>query len=146
MKHDVIDAGLIALQGMHKAITLILRMLRVLLSVMPGPSAAEALQAHLPDVDLSKLYFGQSLITSLNNIDVHIARGGYTGEDGFEISIPSDKSIEITELLLKNSQVELVGLAARDSLRLEAGMCLYGHDLSEDVGAVEAGLTWVVGK
>lgn len=113
---------------------------------MSGPSAAEALQAHLPDVDLSKLYFGQSLITSLNNIEVHIARGGYTGEDGFEISIPSDNSIEITELLLNNSQVELVGLAARDSLRLEAGMCLYGHDLSEDVGAVEAGLTWVIGQ
>ena len=130
VKHDVLEGrGLIALQG---------------------PKAAEALKHHV-SMDLSKLYFGESLFTTMgpDDVRVHIARGGYTGEDGFEISIPEEDSIAITELLLSEKSVvnvQLVGLAARDSLRLEAGMCLYGHDLSEDVGPLEAGLTWVVGE
>ena len=85
---------------------------------------------------------------------MHIARGEYTGEDGFEISIPSRHCTEIASVILERgkrqisdgeTEVELVGLAARDSLRLEAGMCLYGHDLNEEVDPVEAGLTWVIG-
>lgn len=124
-----------------------------------GPKSANVLQKHLPaSVNLDKLYFGHSIFTTFgpNKVNVHIARGGYTGEDGFEISVPGEESISVTKLLLGDAnQVDtetgqplatLVGLAARDSLRLEAGMCLYGHDLSEDVGPLEGGLTWVIGE
>lgn len=127
------------------------------LIALQGPASEEALQPHISSgIDLSHLYFGQSIFTTFGPeyIRVHIARGGYTGEDGFEISIPGDKSIDVAKSLIQGHPqtgkggglTEPVGLAARDSLRLEAGMCLYGHDLSEDVNPLEAGLTWVVGK
>ena len=77
---------------------------------------------------------------------MHVARSGYTGEDGFEISVPSSTSIAFTERLLSDQAVQLAGLAARDSLRIEAGLCLYGHDITEDTAPVEAALSWVVGK
>lgn len=99
----------------------------------------------------------------LNGARVHVARGGYTGEDGFEvrpripcrlvarlthtqISIAPEDTVPVAEALTALPRVQWTGLGARDSLRLEAGMCLYGHDLSEDVGPIEAGLAWVVGK
>jgi len=83
----------------------------------------------------------------VGGIKVHVARGGYTGEDGFEISIPPTQTLALTELLTNpDGPVQLAGLGARDSLRLEAGMCLYGHDLDEDTSPVEAGLSWVIGK
>ena len=79
--------------------------------------------------------------------DVLVSRGGYTGEDGFEISIPGDEAtVAITEAILEAEDVKLAGLAARDSLRLEAGLCLYGHDLDETTSPIEAGLSWLVGK
>ena len=72
----------------------------------------------------------------------------YTGEDGFELSIAEDKITEVTETLLSSTagSVELSGLGARDSLRLEAGLCLYGNDIDEDTTPIEAGLTWTIGK
>ncbi|KAG8973846.1 Aminomethyltransferase, mitochondrial [Tulasnella sp. 425] len=114
------------------------------LVALQGPEAAKVLQAHVKE-DLGKLYFGQSGYFDVAGVKCHVARGGYTGEDGFEISIPPEKTVEITELVSK-SPVQLTGLGARDSLRLEAGMCLYGHDLNEDITPVEAGLSWVIGK
>ena len=77
-----------------------------------------------------------------------VFRSGYTGEDGFEISIPSEHTASIVENLLhKNPEtLRLAGLGARDSLRLEAGMCLYGHDLDDSTTPVEAGLAWIVSK
>jgi aminomethyltransferase len=84
-----------------------------------------------------------------------VSRGGYTGEDGFEISIPSggrlgeNKTLKLTELLLKtagNDKLRLAGLGARDTLRLEAGMCLYGHDIDDATTPVEAGLSWIIPK
>lgn len=84
-----------------------------------------------------------------------VSRGGYTGEDGFEISIPSggrlgeNKTLKLTELLLKtagNDKLRLAGLGARDTLRLEAGMCLYGHDIDDSTTPVEAGLSWIIPK
>lgn len=134
---------------------------RLSLKAFPtGPEAAKVLQAHVKE-DLGKLYFGQSGYFDVAGVKCHVARGGYTGEDGFEvsldcwprsphiltlpqISIPPEKTVEITELISK-SPVQLTGLGARDSLRLEAGMCLYGHDLNEDITPVEAGLSWVIG-
>lgn len=124
VKHEVLeDWGLVALQG---------------------PKAAEYLQ-NLTSFDLSKLTFGTSAYVPIGSFNLHVARGGYTGEDGFEISIPPPQTVEVTQLL-SQSPVQLAGLGARDSLRLEAGMCLYGNDLDEDTTPVEAGLTWVIGK
>ena len=82
-------------------------------------------------------------------IDGHAAfvtRSGYTGEDGFEISVPESTAAALAERLLADDGVSPVGLGARDSLRLEAGLCLYGHDIDETTTPVEAGLTWAVGK
>jgi len=81
-----------------------------------------------------------------NWIPVQISRCGYTGEDGFEISVAHEKVEELVETLNDDEHVELAGLGARDSLRLEAGLCLYGHDLNDDINPIEAGLLWTIGK
>ncbi|KAJ7166810.1 hypothetical protein C8R46DRAFT_1095379 [Mycena filopes] len=114
------------------------------LLALQGPEAASYLQS-LTSFDLTQLTFGKSAYVPIEGFNLHVARGGYTGEDGFEISIPPSETVEVAELLSK-SPVQLTGLGARDSLRLEAGMCLYGHDLDEDTSPVEAGLGWVIGK
>ncbi len=75
-----------------------------------------------------------------------VSRSGYTGEDGFEISVPSTQAEALARLLLAQPEVMPAGLGARDSLRLEAGLCLYGNDIDETTNPVEAGLTWVIGK
>ncbi|KAA1121904.1 Aminomethyltransferase, mitochondrial [Puccinia graminis f. sp. tritici] len=119
------------------------------LLALQGPKASKILQPLLDDRSLSldqSLFFGQSIHTKVAGTEVHIARSGYTGEDGFEISVPPTDALGFAELLAKQPGVTLTGLAARDSLRLEAGMCLYGADLDESVGVAEAGLGWVVGK
>jgi aminomethyltransferase len=79
-------------------------------------------------------------------IDVHATRSGYTGEDGFEISVPNDRAADLWRALAADPDVRPVGLGARDSLRLEAGLCLYGHDMDETVTPVEAGLVWSIQK
>lgn len=126
------------------------------LVALQGPLSSGALAPLLPpslSTPLSKLVFGSSLKTTLSSLpgspEVHIARGGYTGEDGFEISVAESKVGGETEgvvrALLESESVKLAGLACRDSLRLEAGLCLYGHDLNTSIGVGEAGLGWVVG-
>lgn len=75
-----------------------------------------------------------------------VSRSGYTGEDGFEISVPADRAAGLAETLLDHDDVEPVGLGARDSLRLEAGLCLYGHDISTATTPVEAALEWSIGR
>jgi aminomethyltransferase len=82
----------------------------------------------------------------MGGIDCHISRSGYTGEDGFEISMDADKAEELARLLLAQKGVQPIGLGARDSLRLEAGLCLYGHDIDETTSPIEAWLTWSVQK
>ncbi|KAF8514465.1 hypothetical protein JB92DRAFT_3143076 [Gautieria morchelliformis] len=114
------------------------------LIALQGPKAAEYLQG-LTASDLKPLTFGRAAKIMIDGIKVHVARGGYTGEDGFEISIPPEHTAHLAELLAR-PPVQLTGLSARDSLRLEAGLCLYGHDLDEDTTPVEAGLTWVIAK
>jgi len=124
VEHEVLDGwGLLALQG---------------------PASADHLQA-LTSYDLRSLTFGRSAYVPLEGINVHVARGGYTGEDGFEISVSPAHAAFLASALLR-SPVQLAGLGARDSLRLEAGMCLYGNDLDESTTPVEAGLSWVIGK
>ncbi|OJJ63478.1 hypothetical protein ASPSYDRAFT_38041 [Aspergillus sydowii CBS 593.65] len=131
------------------------------LVALQGPQAAATLQplihANSSDAtaaDLSTLYFGNCRALHLTLPSgqptpepLLISRTGYTGEDGFEISIPSSVDpTTVTELLLSNPAVRLAGLAARDSLRLEAGMCLYGHDISTTQTPPAAALGWIVGK
>ncbi|KAF9785158.1 glycine cleavage system T protein [Thelephora terrestris] len=114
------------------------------LLALQGPEAAKYLQTLTP-FDLRSLTFGRSAFVPLEGFNLHVARGGYTGEDGFEISVPPSETVEVAKLL-SQAPVQLTGLGARDSLRLEAGMCLYGQDLDEDISPVEAGLSWVIGK
>jgi len=82
----------------------------------------------------------------LDDVECLVSRSGYTGEDGFEISVPTNQAAALADRLLGQPEVVPVGLGARDSLRLEAGLCLYGNDIDELTSPIEAGLTWVIGK
>jgi aminomethyltransferase len=90
--------------------------------------------------------FMSAITTRFDGIDCHISRSGYTGEDGFEISCKATRVRAIAERLLSEPSVKLIGLGARDSLRLEAGLCLYGHDIDPTTSPVEAALTWSIQK
>lgn len=115
-----------------------------------GPRAAEVLRPYLPSsIGLSKFYFMQSVYTHFKNdpsIPCRINRSGYTGEDGFEISISNENAQRVAEALLSSGVAQLAGLGARDSLRLEAGLCLYGNDIDEQTTPIEADLAWTIGK
>ncbi|XP_069824752.1 aminomethyltransferase, mitochondrial [Dendropsophus ebraccatus] len=116
------------------------------LLALQGPSTAKVLQTGISD-DLSKLTFMTGVTTNVFGISgCRVTRCGYTGEDGMEISVPANRAVELAERLLQNSEVRLAGLAARDSLRLEAGLCLYGNDIDETTSPVEASLVWTLGK
>lgn len=117
------------------------------LVALQGPKAAEALSKHLPkDVDLSKLPFLYSINTDVAGVNCIVSRCGYTGEDGFEISIPKAQTSTIFHKLLSDPLVLPAALGVRDSLRLEAGLCLYGHDLNESITPIEASLNWLISK
>lgn len=118
------------------------------LLAVQGPGMFKVLRP-LVDIDLTKLTFMTSSVGSVAGIPgCRITRCGYTGEDGVEISIPARKAREICETLLdsKEDSVKLAGLGARDSLRLEVGMCLYGNDIDETTTPVEASLSWLIAK
>lgn len=134
VQHETLDGwGLVALQGpLAEAI---------LAEIVASPA----------DARLRELYFGQSRFVNIKGLEnpVLVSRGGYTGEDGFEISISPSDTVAVTEALLAAAgpeRLQLAGLGARDSLRLEAGMCLYGHDLDDTTTPVEAALSWIVGR
>ena len=116
---------------------------RALIAVQ-GPSAVLAVGRHCPDA--VGLRFMSAITTRFDGIDCHISRSGYTGEDGYEISCKAQRVRAIAERLLSEPSVRLIGLGARDSLRLEAGLCLYGHDIDAATSPVEAALTWSIGK
>lgn len=118
------------------------------LLALQGPDAHRVLKPLLDwDESLTDLYFGQRRTYKLfNGTYVDIARSGYTGEDGFEISVPNESAVVFAQSLLDNELAKPVGLAARDSLRLEAGLCLYGNELNENITPVEAALSWVISK
>jgi aminomethyltransferase len=92
---------------------------------------------------MTHLDFSSSKIADFS---LMISRSGYTGEDGFEISVPDSEAVKFVELLLQDQRVAPIGLGARDSLRLEAGLCLHGHDIDESTNPVEAILMWTVRK
>lgn len=136
LEHDGKPYGLIALQG---------------------PLAAEILQSVLAEtckVDINTWWFGNAKTLTLalpsgESLPVVASRGGYTGEDGFELSIHPAQTVQVTKLLLDTAgtdKLRFAGLGARDSLRLEAGMCLYGHDLDDTTTPVEAALSWLIPK
>lgn len=114
------------------------------LIALQGPSAPVVLSKHAPGAE--NMPFMTALPFDIDGSPVAVTRSGYTGEDGYEISIPSKDAIRVTELLMAETDVQPAGLGARDSLRLEAGLCLYGHDIDETTTPVEAALTWSIGK
>jgi len=117
------------------------------LLALQGPKAADALARHATgEYPLSALTFMKLGRFQIAGHDVTIARAGYTGEDGFEISLPAEAAAEVAELLCGEPEVQPIGLGARDSLRLEAGLPLYGHDLSPDTSPIEAGLIFGINK
>ncbi|XP_005347955.1 aminomethyltransferase, mitochondrial [Microtus ochrogaster] len=116
------------------------------LLALQGPAAAQVLQAGVTD-DLRKLPFMTSAVMEVFGVaGCRVTRCGYTGEDGVEISVPAGGAVHLATALLKNPEVKLAGLAARDSLRLEAGLCLYGNDIDEHTTPVEGSLGWTLGK
>ncbi|CAM3412805.1 glycine cleavage system aminomethyltransferase GcvT [Halomonas lysinitropha] len=120
---EMVDRGLLALQG---------------------PAAAEVMQRLSPEA--CEMVFMQHGHFTIAGIDVWVSRSGYTGEDGFEISVAAEECEALARRLLEEEEVEAIGLGARDSLRLEAGLCLYGHDIDTGTTPVEAGLIWAIGK
>lgn len=114
------------------------------LLALQGPAACEVLGAMAPAIN--SMPFMTIADVELAGISCSISRSGYTGEDGFEISVPGAAAENLARKLLANDAVAPIGLGARDSLRLEAGLCLYGHDLTPQTTPVEAGLTWTIAK
>ncbi|GEK45980.1 aminomethyltransferase [Bisbaumannia pacifica] len=120
---ELLDRGLLALQG---------------------PQAAEVMRRLCPEA--CELVFMQHARVTIDGVEAWVSRSGYTGEDGFEISVAAADSETLARRLLAEAEVEAIGLGARDSLRLEAGLCLYGHDIDTATTPVEAGLIWAIGK
>ncbi len=114
------------------------------LLALQGPKAVTALARLEPAV--AKLSFMTGGAFRLHGIDCYLTRSGYTGEDGFEISVPAAQAETLARQLLQQPEVAPAGLGARDTLRLEAGLCLYGHDIHATTTPVEAGLTWAIQK
>ena len=114
------------------------------LIALQGPKAEAVLGTLNPAArDLAFMHYAS---LNIGGVEAHVSRSGYTGEDGFEISIYAKDSVKLWELLLRDETVKPIGLGARDSLRLEAGLCLYGHDMDETTSPIEAGLQWAIAK
>jgi aminomethyltransferase len=128
---------------LDRAITIEPRFDRTLLALQ-GPMAAAVLARHAPGVD--QMPFMSAAEVSLSGAQAFVTRSGYTGEDGFEISLAPEDAVAVAERLLTKPEVAPIGLGARDTLRLEAGLCLYGHDIDETTTPIEAGLAWTIGK
>ena len=114
------------------------------LIALQGPEAASVLDRFAPGC--ARLAFMSAGTLTIGDTDALVSRCGYTGEDGFEISLPEDAAPALWRRLAAEPEVEPAGLGARDSLRLEAGLCLYGRDIDETTSPVEAGLAWSIGK
>ncbi|MDV7103831.1 glycine cleavage system aminomethyltransferase GcvT [Vibrio sp. TH_r3] len=114
------------------------------LLALQGPKAAQILASIEPSV--ADMVFMDAKIVQLNGVECYVSRSGYTGEDGYEISVPADKAPALATQLTEMDGVEWIGLGARDSLRLECGLCLYGHDLDTTTTPVEASLLWGISK
>jgi aminomethyltransferase len=116
------------------------------LIAVQGPAAARALARLAPGSEIATMPFMSARPIRFEDFETQVSRSGYTGEDGFEISLPAAATEAFARRLLRESEIEPIGLGARDSLRLEAGLCLYGHELDETIDPVEAGLAWSIQK
>ncbi|NKI69415.1 glycine cleavage system aminomethyltransferase GcvT [Collimonas pratensis] len=114
------------------------------LLALQGPAAAAVMARLAPET--AQMVFMQTGKVTLAGAECFISRSGYTGEDGFEISVPNAQAEALARLLLAQEEVAPIGLGARDSLRLEAGLCLYGHDMDVSTTPVEASLSWALSK
>ena len=114
------------------------------LLALQGPNAAAVMARLAPGVE--KLLFMTAMAVRIDGVECYVSRSGYTGEDGFEVSVPGARAEAVARLLLTQAEVEPIGLGARDSLRLEAGLCLHGHDIDAATTPIEAGLTWSIQK
>ena len=114
------------------------------LLALQGPQAVNALARLNPAV--AAMVFMTGGVFDLAGARCFVTRSGYTGEDGFEISVPAEQAVGLAQALLDQPEVRPAGLGARDTLRLEAGLCLYGHDITETTSPVEAGLSWAIQK
>ena len=112
------------------------------LLALQGPSASNVLETHT--CHLNSLSYMQFRRIRIGSVDCSLSRTGYTGEDGFEISLPPARASEVAHILVKDERVAWAGLGARDTLRLESGLCLHGQDLSTDITPIEAGLGWSI--
>ena len=136
------DVALIQ-QALGAGFEVVLHQNKALLALQ-GPLAATVLAAHSDAPD--KLAFMNSTPAEIAGIDCQISRCGYTGEDGFEISVSNEKAQELARLIYGDARVAPAGLGARDSLRLEAGLCLYGHDMNDTIDPVSANIIFAIGK
>lgn len=114
------------------------------LIALQGPKAVEVMAKLAPET--ADMTFMAARRMKVAGLDCHVSRSGYTGEDGFEISVAADKAAELWRAILTDPEVKPIGLGARDSLRLEAGLCLYGHDIDTTTSPIEAGLIWSIQK
>ena len=114
------------------------------LLALQGPAAARVLAKLVPGID--QLAFMTGTFAQVDGQTLFITRSGYTGEDGYEIAVPDTGAAALWQRLAADPDVAPIGLGARDSLRLEAGLCLYGHDIDTTTSPVEAGLTWSIQK
>ncbi|WP_299974979.1 glycine cleavage system aminomethyltransferase GcvT [uncultured Pseudoteredinibacter sp.] len=114
------------------------------LLAVQGLKAAALMQELAPQA--CELTFMNGCHSEIDGMPIYITRSGYTGEDGFEISVANGQAEKLARLLLSYQQVEAIGLGARDSLRLEAGLCLYGHDMNTETSPIEASLIWSISK
>ncbi|MBD5772004.1 glycine cleavage system aminomethyltransferase GcvT [Marinomonas colpomeniae] len=116
---------------------------RALLAIQ-GPKAREVFSRLIPDA--INMVFMQSLKFDWQGVEIWVSCSGYTGEDGYEVSVPNEQADDFARALLAFEEVEWIGLGARDSLRLEAGLCLYGHDIDTNTTPVEASINWAIQK
>ncbi|MFI4941096.1 MAG: glycine cleavage system aminomethyltransferase GcvT [Burkholderiales bacterium] len=114
------------------------------LLALQGPAAAAVMARLAPQT--AEMIFMDTAKAMLAGVECFISRSGYTGEDGYEISVPNAQAEALARLLLAQPEVAPIGLGARDSLRLEAGLCLYGHDMDATTSPVEADLSWALSK
>lgn len=114
------------------------------LLALQGPTAKDVMNKYIDELNTLGFMWGRRV--EIEGIECYINRAGYTGEDGFEISVGNSDAEKLAKILLSQDEVEAVGLGARDSLRLESGLCLYGHELNEDITPIEAGLIWSISK
>ncbi|MBV6633005.1 MAG: glycine cleavage system aminomethyltransferase GcvT [Alphaproteobacteria bacterium] len=138
-----VDADLPYLRAQLDGVTIEPLTDRALLAVQ-GPKAAACLSRFAPSLETAPFMSMQRV--EIEGIPVWASRCGYTGEDGFELSVANDQAVALMDLLLAQDEVEPIGLGARDSLRLEAGLCLYGHDMDESTSPVEANVAFAISK